>query len=101
MTFENILTEKRGPVGILTLNRPKAMNALCQALMDEVALAIDGFENDAAIKVIIITGSEKTFAAGADIKEMAAKSFVDVYKEDFITRNWERVAKCRKPVIAA
>jgi enoyl-CoA hydratase len=83
------------------LNRPKAMNALCQALMDEIVTAIDDFESDAAIKVIIITGSEKTFAAGADIKEMASKSYIDVYKEDFITRNWERVAKCRKPVMAA
>ena len=101
MGFENILTEKRGAIGILTLNRPKAMNALCQALMDEVVVAIDDFENDAGIKVIIVTGSEKAFAAGADIKEMASKSFIDVYKEDFITRNWERVAKCRKPVIAA
>ncbi len=101
MTFENILTEKKGPIGILTLNRPKAMNALCQALMDEVTVAIDDFEKDAAVKIIVITGSEKTFAAGADIKEMASKSFVDVYKEDFITRNWERVSRCRKPVIAA
>jgi enoyl-CoA hydratase len=101
MSFENILTEKQGPVAILTLNRPKAMNALCQALMDEVCEAIDNFENDAAVKVIVITGNEKTFAAGADIKEMAPKSFVDAYKEDFITRNWERVSKCRKPVIAA
>ena len=101
MGFENILTEKRGAIGILTLNRPKAMNALCQALMDEVVVAIDDFENDTAIKVIVVTGSEKAFAAGADIKEMASKSFIDVYKEDFITRNWERVAKCRKPIIAA
>ena len=101
MGFENILTEKRGAIGILTLNRPKAMNALCQALMDEVVVAIDDFENDTAIKVIVVTGSEKAFAAGADIKEMASKNFIDVYKEDFITRNWERVAKCRKPIIAA
>lgn len=101
MTFENILIEKQGPVAILTLNRPKAMNALCQALMDEVTLAIDDLEKDSVVKVIVITGSEKTFAAGADIKEMASKSFVDAYKEDFITRNWERVSRCRKPVIAA
>jgi len=101
MAFENIIIEKKGPVGIITLNRPKALNALCQALMDEVAAAIDDFEGDAAIKAIIITGSEKAFAAGADIKEMASKTYIDVYKEDFITRNWERVTKCRKPVIAA
>jgi len=101
MTFENILVEKQGSVATLTLNRPKAMNALCQALMDEVTIAIDDLEKDTTVKVIVITGSEKTFAAGADIKEMAPKSFVDAYKEDFITRNWERVSKCRKPVIAA
>jgi len=101
MAFENIIIEKKGPVGIITLNRPKALNALCQALMDEVAAAIDDFEGDAAIKAIIITGSEKAFAAGADIKEMASKTYIDAYKEDFITRNWERVTKCRKPVIAA
>lgn len=100
MIFENILLEERGAIGIITLNRPKAMNALCQALMDEIVKAIDNLESDAAIKVILITGNEKAFAAGADIKEMAAKSFMDVYKEDFITRNWERVSKCRKPVIA-
>lgn len=101
MAFENILTETKGAVGIITLNRPKALNALCQALMDELGAAIEAFENDAAVKAIILTGSEKAFAAGADIKEMAPKNFMDVYKEDFITRNWERVTKCRKPVIAA
>jgi enoyl-CoA hydratase len=101
MAFENLLLEKRGDTGIITLNRPKAMNALCQALMDEMVVALDDFENDASVRVIVITGGDKAFAAGADIKEMAAKSFMDVYKEDFITRNWERVTKCRKPVIAA
>lgn len=101
MAFENILVEKRGKIGIITLNRPKALNALCQALMDEMTSAVDDFENDAGIKVIVITGSDKAFAAGADIKEMASKNFMDVYKEDFVTKNWERVARCRKPVIAA
>jgi len=101
MAFENILTEKRGAVGLITLNRPKALNALCQALMDEIVVAVDAFENDPAIKVLVLTGSEKAFAAGADIKEMAPKTYMDVYKEDFITRNWERTSKCRKPVIAA
>ena len=101
MEFENILVTQRGPVGILTLNRPKAMNALCQALMTEMATALDVFENDAAVRVIVITGNEKAFAAGADIKEMASKTYIDCYKEDFVTRNWERVMKCRKPVIAA
>jgi len=100
-TFENLLVEKRGKVAVITLNRPKSLNALCQALMDELSLAVDNFENDPAVKVIVITGGEKAFAAGADIKEMTDKNFIDVYKEDFITKNWERVAHCRKPVIAA
>ncbi len=101
MTFENILTEKKDGIGIITLNRPKALNALCQALMDELTTALDGFESDDTVRVIVLTGSEKAFAAGADIKEMATKNFIDAYKEDFITRNWERTARCRKPVIAA
>lgn len=101
MTFENILTEKQNAVGIIRLNRPKALNALCQALMDELTSALDAFESDADVRVIVITGSEKAFAAGADIKEMAGKNFIDVYSEDFITKNWERVTRCRKPVIAA
>lgn len=101
MGFENILTEKKGKVGVITLNRPKALNALCQALMDEMSLALDDFEQDQNIRVIVVTGSEKAFAAGADIKEMAPKTYMDVYKENFITRNWERITSCRKPVIAA
>lgn len=101
MAFENLLVEKRGKIAIITLNRPKALNALCKALMDELTCAVDDFEADDTVKVIIITGSEKAFAAGADIKEMAGKNFMDVYKEDFVTKNWERVARCRKPVIAA
>lgn len=101
MTFENLIVETQGPVGIIRLNRPKALNALCQALMDELTVAVETFENDDSIHVMILTGSEKAFAAGADIKEMAAKTFIDVYREDFITRNWERVARARKPVIAA
>jgi enoyl-CoA hydratase len=101
MAFENILVEKKSRIGIITLNRPKALNALCQALMDELVVALDDMEADRNIAVIVLTGSEKAFAAGADIKEMAEKSFIDVYKEDFITKNWERVTRCRKPVIAA
>lgn len=101
MAYENILAGKKGSAGIITLNRPKALNALCQALMDEMGHALEDFENDDAVRVIVITGSEKAFAAGADIKEMAPRNFMDVYKEDFISRNWERVTKCRKPVIAA
>jgi len=99
--FENILTERKGRVGIITLNRPKALNALCDALVHELGQALDGFEQDAGIGAIIITGSEKAFAAGADIKEMKDRSFIDVYGADFITVGWERVATCRKPVIAA
>ena len=101
MAYEHILTERRGKTALITLNRPKALNALCQALMDELTAAVEEFEADANIAVIVLTGSEKAFAAGADIKEMAPKNFMDVYKEDFITRNWERITRCRKPVIAA
>jgi len=101
MSFEHILTSVNKKTGVITLNRPKALNALCQALMDELTTAVETFENDPAIAVIVVTGSEKAFAAGADIKEMAPKSFMDVYKEDFITKNWERISRCRKPVIAA
>jgi enoyl-CoA hydratase len=101
MTFENILTETRGKVGLITLNRPKALNALSPALMRELAAAIDGYEADDDIGAIVITGSEKAFAAGADIKEMQTKTYMDVFKADFITAEWERVSRCRKPVIAA
>lgn len=101
MAYDNIMVETRGPVALITLNRPQALNALNAALMDELARAVDAFEADEAIGCIVITGSEKAFAAGADIKEMQPKTYMDVYKEDFITRNWERVTTCRKPVIAA
>jgi enoyl-CoA hydratase len=101
MSYENILVETRGQIGLITLNRPKALNALNAALMQELTRALDAFEADDAIGCMIITGSEKAFAAGADIKEMQSKTYMDVYKEDFITRDWERAARCRKPVIAA
>jgi enoyl-CoA hydratase len=101
MTYQNILVRTEGAVGIITLNRPQALNALNSPMMDEIAAVMDGFEADSAIRCVIITGSEKAFAAGADITEMAGKSFAEVYKEDFITRNWERIAHTRKPVIAA
>ncbi|HTH99142.1 MAG TPA: enoyl-CoA hydratase-related protein, partial [Stellaceae bacterium] len=101
MSFETVLTEKRGAVGIVTLNRPKALNALCEQLVRELGLALDAMEADDTLGAIVLTGSEKAFAAGADIKEMAPKSFVSAYLEDFITSGWERITQCRKPVIAA
>ncbi len=99
--YANILLERRGPVGIVTLNRPQALNALNAALIADLGAALDELEDDPGIAAIILTGSEKAFAAGADIKEMADKSYIEAYREDFITRGWERVAQCRKPVIAA
>jgi enoyl-CoA hydratase len=101
MTYETILAEKNDGVGVITLNRPEAMNALSEALMKEMTSALDDFEADADIGCILLTGSEKAFAAGADIKEMQSKSYMDAYLEDFISRNWERVTTCRKPTIAA
>ena len=101
MTYANIIVAAEGAVVVVTLNRPQALNALNTALMDELSAAIDAYERDPAQRCMIITGSEKAFAAGADITEMAPKSFADVYCEDFITRNWERAAGARKPIIAA
>ncbi len=101
MAHENIEVETIGRVGLLRLNRPKAMNALNAAMMAELAQALDDFEADDEIGCMVLTGSESAFAAGADIKEMADKSFLDAYMDDFVTGAWERVARCRKPVIAA
>ena len=101
MSFEMIIAEKRGRVGLITLNRPKALNALNDQVVDEIGAALDDFEADENIGAIVITGSEKAFAAGADIGAMASFSYMDAYKGDYITRNWERVKTCRKPVIAA
>jgi enoyl-CoA hydratase len=100
MTYETILVETRGRVGLITLNRPEALNALNGQLVAEMGRALDAFETDDAVGAIVITGSEKAFAAGADIKEMQAKTFMQAFKEDFIG-SWERVTRCRKPVIAA
>jgi enoyl-CoA hydratase len=100
MSTENILVETRGRVGLIRLNRPQALNALNRALMSEVDAAVDGFEADGNIGCMVITGSEKAFAAGADIKEMADKTFNDAFLGDF-TAGWHRVADARKPVIAA
>ncbi len=101
MAYENIMVETRDAVGLVTLNRPEALNALCAGLIEELAQALDGFEADDTIGAIVLTGSEKAFAAGADIKEMAGRSYMDVYLADFITVGWERVSTCRKPIIAA
>jgi len=101
MPYETILVETRGPVGLITLNRPKALNALSDQLVTELGQALDALEADDAIGAIVVTGSEKAFAAGADIKEMQGFSYMDVYKANFITAKWERLAKCRKPTIAA
>jgi enoyl-CoA hydratase len=101
MAYEHILVETRGAVGLVTLNRPEALNALCAALIKELAEALDAFEADDAIGAIVLTGSDKAFAAGADIKEMSGRSYMDVYLSDFITVGWERVSTCRKPIVAA
>ena len=101
MSYENILVETRGKAGLITLNRPKALNALSPELMRELGQAITAFDADAAIGAIVLTGSEKAFAAGADIKAMKDWGYMDVYMADYITAEWETVARCRKPVIAA
>jgi len=101
MSYEMILVETRGRVGLVTLNRPKALNALCDQLMTELGQAMAGFDADPAIGAIVLTGSEKAFAAGADIKEMKVRTYPEVYKEDFIGKRWEAVLTIQKPVIAA
>jgi enoyl-CoA hydratase len=101
MTYDNILVETRGAVGLITLNRPKALNALCDALVREIGRALDAFETDDAVGAVVITGSEKAFAAGADIKEMQNKTFVEAFLADFVTDGWERITTCRKPIVAA
>ena len=100
MSYSTIIVKTRGKVGIITLNRPNALNALNSALVGEMSQALDAYEADEGIACIVITGSPKAFAAGADIKEMQSKTYMQAYKEDFIG-SWERVARCRKPVIAA
>ena len=101
MSYEYIIAEAKGRVGLITLNRPKQLNALCDALVDELGDALTEFEADDNIGCIVITGSDKAFAAGADISMMKDFSYMDAYKGDYITRNWEKVKTCRKPVIAA
>ncbi len=101
MSYQNIIVETRGKVGLITLDRPKAMNALNDRLIDEISAALDGFEADPNIGCMVITGSDKAFAAGADIGAMAGWNFMDVYKTDYISRNWDRIGRCRKPLIVA
>ena len=101
MTYELITVTTQARVGIITLNRPKQLNALNDQLMDEMGKALNAFDADDNIGCMILTGSEKAFAAGADIGAMAKYSFADAYKGDYITRNWEQIRNIRKPVIAA
>lgn len=100
-TPPTVLVDVDGPVGIVRLNRPEALNALNQQITSELSLALDAFETDDTVHVIVITGSDRAFAAGADVKEIQHKTSADVYEEDFITATWERAARCRKPLIAA
>ncbi len=100
MAYEMILTETRGAVALITLNRPKALNALCDQLMGELGEALLAYDADPAIAAIVLTGSEKAFAAGADIKEMQGRTFPQVFVQDFIAP-WETVLRVKKPVIAA
>ena len=101
MAYETLLIEIDDHVGVIKLNRPDALNAFNNQLMEELTAAVDEFESNEDIGCIVITGSNKVFAAGADIKEMQSHDYMSAYSEDFITRNWERVSRCRKPVIAA
>ncbi len=98
--YKTLKTEIKNNVGIITLDRPEAMNALCEELAIELTDAIETFDQSPDVHVLILTGNDKAFAAGADIKEITPKSFNDVYKDDFIFK-WECVARCRKPIIAA
>ncbi|AWM85556.1 enoyl-CoA hydratase [Microvirga sp. 17 mud 1-3] len=100
MAYETIIVETRGKVGLITLNRPQALNALNAALLGEVNRALDAFEADREVGCIVITGSEKAFAAGADIKEMASLTYPQIYSDDQFG-GWDRVANRRKPMIAA
>ncbi len=101
MAYHYLLVDVRHRTGIIQLNRPEVLNALSSEMMQELGQALRTFENDDTIGAIVVTGNEKAFAAGADIKEMKDKSFMDVYRQDFITDHWEAVMHCRKPVIAA
>jgi enoyl-CoA hydratase len=99
--YQNIKTETKGRVGIIRLDRPRALNALCADLVRELGQALDAFEADPGIGCVVLTGSDKAFAAGADIKEMKDQTYQDVFLKDFITVGWEKVSQVRKPIIAA
>ena len=99
--YQNIKTETKGRVGIIRLDRPKALNALCAELVRELGQALDAFEADPGIGCMVLTGSDKAFAAGADIKEMKDQTYQDVFLKDFITVGWEKVSQVRKPIVAA
>jgi enoyl-CoA hydratase len=101
MSYELILAEKKGRVGVITLNRPKQMNALNAQVMQELAKALYAFDADEGVGCIVITGNEKAFAAGADIAAMKDYSYMDAYRSDYITRDWEHIRRIRKPVLAA
>jgi enoyl-CoA hydratase len=101
MSYDTIIVEVKGSVGLITLSRPKALNAINDTLMNELGQALHHFDSNDEIGAIVLTGNEKAFAAGADIKEMAEKTFADCYLGDFISKNWEEICHIRKPVIAA
>lgn len=101
MNYENVITERHGKVGVIQMNRPQALNALSSGLMKDVSAALMEFEKDAQIHAIILTGNQKAFAAGADILEIKDQHFIDLYTTDFINADWEGIAKCKKPIIAA
>jgi enoyl-CoA hydratase len=100
-TYQHIIVERKGAVGVITLNRPKMLNALSFGVFGEIATAVDELEADSKIGCIVVTGNDKAFAAGADIKEMQPKGFIDMFTSDFASIGGDRVAKCRKPTIAA
>ncbi|MBK6403511.1 MAG: enoyl-CoA hydratase [Rhodocyclaceae bacterium] len=101
MPYQFIIADKHGKVGLITLNRPQQLNALCDALIDELGAALAAFEADETVGSMVITGSPKAFAAGADITAMKDWSYMDVYQPDYLGPNWARIRNCRKPVIAA
>lgn len=101
MNYNNLLIETQDTIGVIRLHRPTVLNALNGELMDELTEVLQGLEQDDGIRAIVITGSEKAFAAGADISEIRHQTFADAYRNNFVTANWEQVSRCRKPVIAA